>query len=203
LGVGVEGAAEGARERAAEPSRDVIHWDPADPTPQHYGPTFELWSCGYADNRALEARPDVLVYTSAPYGEDALEFAGWPTVAVRVSSSAVSADVFARLCLVDPATGESINVSEGVKRKTLARGEAWPHTLTIRLSPVCACLSRGWRLRLVLAGGSFPQYSRNLGYGEPNATAVRMTKADHTVEWEGGASWVELPVVRTQRSGGV
>ena len=32
-----------------------------------------------------------------------------------------------------------------------------------------------------VAGGSFPLFSRNLGFGEPTADAVRMTRAEHVV----------------------
>ena len=47
------------------PGVSSFRYDPADPTPSVGGQLF-TGKAGAADNRALEARPDVLVFTSAP-----------------------------------------------------------------------------------------------------------------------------------------
>jgi len=69
---------------------------------------------GPSDNRALEARPDVLVYTSEPLERD-LEVIGPVEAELWVRSSLGHADFLARLCDVEP-TGRSVNVSYALLR---------------------------------------------------------------------------------------
>ena len=48
-------------------------------------------------------------------------------------------------------------------------------------------------MRLLIAGGSFPRYARNLGTGEPVATGVEVVPSTHTLDCAG--SRLVLPVV--------
>ena len=55
-------------------------------------------------------------------------------------------------------------------------------------------LAEGHRLRVQVASGAHPVYARNLGTGEPFATAVDMVAADQTVFHEPGRlSSITLP----------
>ena len=84
-------------EAPSEPDR--YRYDPADPTPSMGG--IGMLTGGTVDNRPLEARPDVLVYTSDELGEP-LELVGPVEAELHVGSSLDHTDFFVRLCDVSP-----------------------------------------------------------------------------------------------------
>mmetsp|Transcript_8462 Transcript_8462/g.10691 ORF Transcript_8462/g.10691 Transcript_8462/m.10691 type:complete len:451 (+) Transcript_8462:2-1354(+) len=177
---------------------DSFVWDPFNPTPTLGGRMFGLFEAGIKEQRKLTLRDDVVVYTTPPL-KRTVEIAGDVYFEVFASSSAVSMDIFAKLCIVLPeksALGKEItyNLCEGIKRHTLnvESGEHWPKRIRVHVGPICAQFGIGSRIRILLSGGSFPQYSRNLGYGDPTPTSTRMTTAKHRVLWSG--SKLELPV---------
>jgi uncharacterized protein len=90
-----------------------FRYDPADPTPSVGGQLLTS-KAGPADNKALEARADVLVFTSAPLSQP-LDVIGPVSAALRVRTSHPHFDIFARLCDVDP-HGRSRNVCDGLLR---------------------------------------------------------------------------------------
>jgi putative CocE/NonD family hydrolase len=160
---------------AADP--DSYTYDPADPTPNLAGPVG-LSGRARVDNRGLEARPDVLTYTSAPLAGD-LEVAGEVAADLFVSSDREHTDFFARLCDVSPA-GTSLNICDALLRLAPGRPQRQPdgtiHT-RIPLWPTAHRFPRGHRLRLQVSSGAHPRYARNPGTGEPLGTAVRLVPA--------------------------
>ena len=160
--------AAGRRAGAGRPGRsdpDRYIYDPADPTPAVGGTSLMQLRPG--DNRALEQRPDVLTYTSAPL-DPPLVIAGPVTAELFVGSSRPHTDFFARLCDVDP-DGRSVNITDGILRLTGAT-EA-PQPVTIDLWPTAHQFRPGHRIRLQVSSGAHPRYARNPGSGEPLATA--------------------------------
>ncbi|WP_214319531.1 CocE/NonD family hydrolase [Nonomuraea sediminis] len=152
---------------------DRYRYDPADPTPSLGGPT--LYDKGLpVDNRPLEARPDVLVYTGEPLARD-LEVIGEVRAELRVRSSLAHTDFFVRLCDVDP-SGVSTNVTEGIVRLDDHQEE-----VTIRLRAAAHRFRRGHRLRFQISSGAHPHVARNTGTGEPLATAGRLAVAEQEV----------------------
>ncbi|MDT7584489.1 MAG: uncharacterized protein QOE32_2039, partial [Pseudonocardiales bacterium] len=103
------------------------------------------------------------------------------------------ADVFVRLCDVDP-DGRSVNVCDGLQRIT---PETFPadadatHTVPVRLWPTAYRFRPGHRLRLQISGGSFPRFARNTGTGEPLGSATRLVPTDHEIRH---LSSITLPV---------
>ena len=96
------GGALSAREPAAGPdiSPARFRYDPADPTPSPGGaPAID--DAGTRDNRAVEQRPDVLVFSSEPLVEP-VEIIGDVAVELSVTRDNPYADLFVRLCDVDP-----------------------------------------------------------------------------------------------------
>ena len=156
---------------ACEPDR--YRYDPADPTPAVGGTS--IMSAGPRDNRALERRPDVLTYTSAPLAA-ALEIAGPVTAELHVSSSNTHTDFFARLCDVDT-RGRSVNITDGLLRLT-AGG---PQQIRIDLWPTAHRFGPGHRIRLQVSSGAHPRYARNPGTGEPLATATALRTAEQVI----------------------
>jgi putative CocE/NonD family hydrolase len=179
---------------AAEPDRYT--YDPADPTPNLAGPVG-LAGRAQVDNRSLEARPDVLAYTSAPLAGD-LTVMGEVTADLYVASSREHTDFFARLCDVDPA-GVSLNVCDALLRLAPGRPEPQPDgTIRVRFTlwPAAHVFRRGHRLRLQVSSGAHPRYARNTGTGEPLATATALARADQQVFHDPGhPSAIVLPVV--------
>lgn len=160
---------------------DTYTYDPADPTPNLAGP---VGSQGRArvDNRILEARPDVLTFTSTRLATD-LEVIGVPAVDLHVSSDRQHTDFFARLCEVNPA-GRSLNICDGLLRLSPGQpGAAADGTRRVRfdLWPVAHRFRAGTRLRLQVSSGAHPRYARNTGTGEPLATATRLVTAQQAI----------------------
>ena len=177
----------------AEPDRYT--YDPADPTPALAGPVG-LTGQARVDNRSLEARPDVLTYTSTALAGD-LTVMGEIIAELFVASSLEHADFFARLCEVDP-TGKSVNICDALLRVTPGGPERQPDgvlRLRFTLWPTAHVFRRGNRLRLQVSSGAHPRYARNTGTGEPLGTATRLVRADQQVFHDPGhPSGVVLPV---------
>ncbi|MEV6136859.1 CocE/NonD family hydrolase [Nocardia sp. NPDC051990] len=151
-------------------------YDPADPTPTIGGRLLDLTG-GYRDDSALADRDDVLTFTSAPL-PDALEIAGIPWVELAHRSDNPRADLFVRLSEVDP-KGRSRNVSDGFLRLQTDRAN---DIIRIELDPIAHRFAAGNRIRLLIAGGSFPHWERNLGTGADPATSTRLVPAGHILE---------------------
>jgi uncharacterized protein len=174
----------------AEGDPDRYSYDPADPTPSVGGTS--TMSCGPRDNRALEQRPDVLTYTSAPL-TGPLVITGRVTAELFAGSSRPHTDFFARLCDVDPA-GKSVNITDGIRRLTAATED--PRCVTVDLWPTAHRFRTGHRIRLQVSSGAHPRYARNPGSGEPLATATTLHTARQAVYHdETRPSAVLLPVV--------
>ncbi|MGH3627856.1 MAG: CocE/NonD family hydrolase, partial [Sciscionella sp.] len=163
-------------------------YDPANPTPTVGGPLIDM-SAGIRDNGRLEARTDVLTFTTPPLPE-ALEIIGAPVVDLDHSTSNPNADVFVRLCDVDQ-KGRSRNFSETFRRLDPTMQES---PLQLRLDPCAHRLAAGHRLRLQVSGGSHPGYARNEGSGTPSGTGTELRPCQHTIHH--GKSRVNLPTRR-------
>jgi putative CocE/NonD family hydrolase len=163
---------------SAEPPResapDQYHYDPADPTPAVGGVSMN--GGGRADNKALEARADVLTYTTSVLDQD-VEVVGEVSAEIWFRSSLPHADVFVRLCDVDPQGGSS-NVCDGLISLSAADEIT---SANVRLWPTAYRFKRGHRIRVQVSSGAFPRYARNSGTGEPRATATTLRAADQTI----------------------
>ncbi len=94
---------------------DRYHYDPNDPTPNLGGPLINLPRGPVYDNRSLEARSDVLTYTTPPLDRD-LDVIGPVRLELYARSTAgLHADFFGRVCDVQP-DGRSLNVCDGLLR---------------------------------------------------------------------------------------
>jgi putative CocE/NonD family hydrolase len=163
-----------------KPAGDVpaasFDYDPADPTPSPGGAIMAV-NAGSRDNRAVERRLDVLVFSGEPLDEP-VEILGEVAAEVFLTRDNPYADLFVRLCDVDP-RGRSRNVCDGIVRLT----EADPLTGTVRVSLVAAAyrFGRGHRIRLQVAGGAFPRFARNPGNGQLDATAADLVPTHYDI----------------------
>jgi putative CocE/NonD family hydrolase len=142
---------------------DRYRYDPADPTPSLGGPVL-LERVAVVDNRPLEARADVITYSTEPL-TSVLEAIGPVRVELRVRASSPSFDMFARVCDVDPA-GASWNVCDALARVApgrFPRDDDGTWRIGFDLWPIGHRFAAGHRVRLLLASGAHPRYARHPG----------------------------------------
>ena len=176
------GVLSAAPPEADEPADGYRH-DPADPVPTRGGQILltDAFPAGPLDQRPIEDRSDVLVYTG-PVLADPLELIGRVRVHLGAGSTTSTADWVARLCDVGP-DGVSVNITDGVLRAHHA--DAGPRELAVDLWSTAYVLLPGHRLRLQIASSCFPRW-------DPTPEA-----ADRTVHHSAAhPSHVVLPVVR-------
>lgn len=170
---------DGGLDPETAPERDGrrrFRYDPADPTPSVGGPRLMGSVAGIRDNRRLEARPDVLVYSSAPLTAP-VEAVGPVRAVVRTTSSAPSFDVFVRICDVHP-DGRSVNICDGLTRVAAGDGV---REVEVDLWPMAHVFRPGHRIRVQVSGGAHPRWSRNPGTGLALHEPGPMTAADREV----------------------
>jgi uncharacterized protein len=166
---------------ASDELPDTYTFDPAHPTPSVGGAMMNV-RAGAADNRALEARSDVITYTTPPMDND-LEVIGAACLELYVRSSQAFTDFFARLCDVHP-DGRSINVCDGFLRMQPGVGDPQPDgslRIEIPLWPFANRFARGHSVRLLISSGAFPRYSPNPGSGEPLASATQILPSEQVI----------------------
>lgn len=166
-----------------------FRYDPASPTPVPGGP-FLSPSGGYRDDTHLAYRHDVLSFVSEPLRAD-VYLMGSPTVELIHSADNPCADVFVRISEVNR-RGKSRNVTDGFRRLTASVD---PAPVRIEMDPVAHRFRAGSRIRLVVAGGAHPRFSRNTGTAESPWNAQELVAVTHTVQHgEGMHSRLTLPV---------
>ncbi|WP_437344755.1 CocE/NonD family hydrolase [Streptomyces tubercidicus] len=165
-------AANGALDRQAPVESGPLasfRYDPDDPTPSVGGPLLSR-RAGAQDNGTLEARDDVLTFTSAPLTEP-VDVLGPVSARLRIATDTGHADVFARLCEVD-ARGRSTNICDGLVR--LRTTGQTPAEVTVPMSSTAHRFAAGHRIRLQVSGGAHPRYARSPGTGEAPVEATRL-----------------------------
>jgi len=159
---------------------DHYVYNPEDPVPT-------IGTMGPYDMRSLEARPDVLVYTSASLKKD-LEVTGPVSAVIYASSSAVNTDFTAKLVDVYP-DGKAIRICEGIIRADHRNPDALPSKIVpgkiyqfhIDLWATSNVFKKGHRMRVEISSSNFPRFDRNLNTGLDFATDTTMMKAEQTI----------------------
>jgi putative CocE/NonD family hydrolase len=136
-----------------------FHYDPADPTPAAGGHHMSP-GAGSVDNRELEARADVITFTSAPLPAD-VEVFGPARLHLVLPGHHAGSGVFVRVCDVDT-RGRSWNISETFRRSDSATAATdGVAELDLETSPCAHRFRAGHRIRLQVSGGAYPRYDRN------------------------------------------
>lgn len=160
---------------------DRYGYNPADPTPIVGGTIFHP-QAGARDNRPLEARADVLCYTTAPLTRDT-QVIGPVRLELYVRSNLTHTDFFGRLCDVHP-DGRSMNICDGLFAIEPGQGEPQPDgslRIEIDMWATAHRFRQGHRIRLQVSSGAHPRWVRNLGTGEPLATGRGMVVAEQEI----------------------
>ena len=188
----------------AEPSDEFVY-DPGKPVPTIGGPLCcdgDHLAPGPRDQRSVEERNDVLVYSTSPLDHD-LEVTGPVRLEFFATSSTVDTDFTAKLLDVAP-DGTAINLTEGILRARyrdsqatsvpLVRGQAY--LLSIDLWATSNVFRTGHRLRLELSSSNFPRFDRNPNSGKPFGTDTELLSARQTILHDRDhASYLVLPVI--------
>lgn len=155
-----------------EPSDFV--YDPDDPAPTVGGSTVMApgFPAGPFDQAAVEARDDVLVFTS-PLLTEELEVTGRVRLVLYAESSAPATDWVGRLCDVHP-DGRSINLCDGILRVAAGTGAGGPYQLD--LWSTSNVFLPGHRLRLHVTSSSFPRWDRNLNRGDQGRSSRQIAR---------------------------
>jgi len=189
-------------------SADHYTYDPANPAPTIGGPLCcdsQHLKPGPRDQRTVEAREDVLVYSTAALAQD-LEVTGPIRLELFAGSSAVDTDFIGKLVDVWP-DGFAQNLTEGIVRGRYRDSQEQPalmnpnqtYKLTLDLWSTSNVFRKGHRLRLEVSSSNFPRFDRNLNTGEENASARRGVPATNTIYHDAEhPSALVLPIVPTQ-----
>ncbi len=188
---------------------DEYTYDPHDPAPTIGGPTslpggLLRTNSGPLDQRKLQTRADVLLYSSHPL-ERPLEITGPLGLVLYAASTAPDTDFIGKLCDVAP-DGSSRILAEGVLRARYRNGCEVAQLLEpgevcryeIDLVATSNVFLAGHRIRLLLTSSSFPRFDRNANSGlalgsdgEADMVSARQTIFHDEVR----ASHLVLPVV--------
>ncbi|HLI51975.1 MAG TPA: CocE/NonD family hydrolase, partial [Thermomicrobiaceae bacterium] len=193
---------------ASEPPDSYVY-NPRNPVPSMGGGLCcnAVYSQGGAyDQRSVEAREDVLVYSSAVLAEP-LEVVGPVKVILYAASSAVDTDFTAKLVDVEPC-GLARNLTDSIIRARYRNSMSEPELLTpgevvayeIDLIGTANLFQKGHRIRVEISSSNFPRFDRNLNTGEDQATGTEMVSALQTVLHSSECpSRIVLPVVPLSR----
>ena len=183
---------------------DHYIYDPDMPVPSVGGnnccgtPTLS----GPRDQKEIESRNDVLVYTS-DFLKEEIEVTGPVKVVLYASSDALDTDFTAKLVDIYP-DGKAYNMAEGILRARYREGLSNPMLLEpgkvykfeIDLVGTSVAFQRGHRIRVDITSSHFPQYDRNPNTGEPFGSSGKPKVAHQTIYHSGvHSSHVVLPVI--------
>ena len=180
---------------AAEPpatgTPDVFVYDPLNPVLSYGGNvccTGNAIEAGSFDQRRMEARHDVLVYTSEPFKEG-IEVSGPITPTLYVSSDARDTDFTVKVLDVYP-DGRAYNLDESIQRMRYRDGYDKPQVwmekgavYKVTLQPLVTSnyFAPGHRLRVEISSSNFPRFDRNLNTGGDNHDEATPVVARNTV----------------------
>jgi len=185
---------------------DRFRYDPLNPVPTVGGGDCcngGIVVPGAFDQRGVEARDDVLVYTSEPL-EKAMEVSGFIDTVLKVSSSARDTDFAVKIVDVAP-DGTAWIIGDTILRARYRDGYDKPAMMerekvyTLRPTPIATSITfaAGHRIRVEVTSSNFPKFVRNLNSGGANESETRAVVADNVVHHDGAnLSYIELPVVR-------
>ena len=192
-------------DRPGEGPPDVFLYDPRSPVPTRGGGlccNAAFVQGGPFDQREIEVRHDVLVYTTKPVEQD-LEVTGPIAVTLYAASSAPDTDFTAKLVDVCPC-GCTRSLTDGIIRaryreslstaKLLEPGQVYEYT--IDLVATSNVFKRGHSIRVEVSSSNFPRFDRNPNTGREPSEETELRPALQTVLHTGQyPSHIRLPVI--------
>jgi uncharacterized protein len=170
---------------------DAFTYDPMNPVTSYGGNvccTGNAITAGSFDQRRMEERQDILVYTSEPFKEGT-EMTGPITPTLYMSSDAKDTDVTVKVIDVYP-DGRAYNLDESIQRMRYRDGydqpEAWMepgkvYGVTLQPLNTSNYFSAGHRLRIEVSSSNSPRFDRNLNTGGHNYDEVTGVVAHNVI----------------------
>lgn len=170
---------------------DQFFYDPLNPVPTHgggfccMGPDFKA---GAVDQRGMETRNDILVYSTGPLKEG-IEVSGPIEVSLYVSSDAKDTDFTVKLIEVLP-DGTAYNIDENIQRARYREGYDKPpvwmekgkvYKLAFQPMQTSIYFAAGHQLRIEVSSSNFPRFDRNLNTGGDNFSETKTVVAHNAV----------------------
>lgn len=161
---------------------------------------------GAFDQRVIESRADVLVYSSEPLTAP-MEVTGFVDTVLKVSSSAKDTDFAVKPVDVAP-DGTAYIIADTIFRARYRSGFDKPELMTegkiyeIRPTPMATSIrfEQGHRIRVEVTSSNFPKFVRNLNTGGANESEHEPVVAKNSIHHAGDdASYVELPTIKVAR----
>ena len=185
---------------------DSFVYDPMNPVPSYGGNvccTGNAIKGGAFDQRVMETRNDILVYTTEPF-TDGVEIAGSIETTLYVSSDAKDTDFTVKLIDVAP-DGTAYNLDETIQRVRYREGydkEVFMEkgkVYKVELTPMSTAnyFKPGHSIRIEVSSSNFPRFDRNLNTGGRNYDESKSVVARNEVHHSAAyPSVVRIPVVR-------
>ena len=185
-------------------SPDGFHYDPHNPVPSYGGNvccTGNAVKGGAFDQRAMETRHDILIYTSAPL-EEGTEVSGFIESTLYVSSDAKDTDFTLKLIDVYP-DGTAYNLDETIQRARYREGYEKEvmmkdgEVYELNLTPLSTSnyFKKGHSIRIEISSSNFPRFARNLNTGGDNYNeskgVVAFNQIHHSEQYP---SHVKIPI---------
>jgi putative CocE/NonD family hydrolase len=157
---------------------DSFTYDPMNPVTSYGGNACCMGTAvtpGAFDQRKMEAREDILVYTSEPFKEGT-EVSGPITPTLYVSSDAKDTDFTVKVIDVYP-DGRAFNLDESIQRLRYREGYDRPpvwmeagkvYKVTLQPLNTSNYFEAGHQLRIEVSSSNFPRFDRNLNTGGNN-----------------------------------
>ena len=163
----VFGAGSLSTARAGEEKPDAFTYDPAFPVPSHGGNvccTGDAVRGGSFDQRQMEARADILVYSTEPLKEG-VEVTGTIDITLYVSSDVRDTDFTVKLIDVYP-DGRAYNLDETIQRARYREGydrevfmqEGEVYELPVSPMSTSNYFAPGHRIRIEVSSSNFPRF---------------------------------------------
>jgi putative CocE/NonD family hydrolase len=190
----------------SQDNADSFTYDPMDPVTSYGGNVCCMGGAidaGAFDQRQVEERPDILVYTSEPL-EEGIEVSGTIEITLYVSSDARDTDFTVKLIDVYP-DGRAYNLDETIQRARYREGyevqvfmeEGRVYELPVSPMSTSNYFAAGHRIRIEVSSSNFPRFTRNLNTGGNNYDEPEGVVAHNTVHHSRGyPSQIRLPVVK-------
>ena len=182
-----------------------FEYDPKDPVPTIGGANLTI-SKGPRDQRPVEGRKDVLLFTSPPL-RHRVEITGPVKVKLWASSTAPDTDFTAKLCDVYP-DGRSMIVLDGIiragHRNSMEKYEPMEpgkiYEMEIDLWSTSLVISPGHRVRVAISSSNAPRFEPNPNTGRPSGTDDKTQVATNTIYLNSEhPSHITLPVISLKK----
>ncbi|MFH1742180.1 MAG: CocE/NonD family hydrolase [bacterium] len=191
-----------SKTKPTDTSPDKYVYDPEDPVPTSGGCVLAGAPAGPRDQREVEKREDVLVYTGEALKEE-IEVTGPVKVVLYAASSAPDTDWTAKLVDVYP-DGRAINLCDGIIRARCRESAENPilieperiYRYDIDLWVTSNVFLAGHRIRVEISSSNFPRFDRNPNTGHALGVDSEIRKAAQTVYHDSKhPSHIRLPII--------